>query len=55
MSCIEIAGTTGAGHTANPMVSQAKTSSSITEIRSSKNLQKLHYQDLKTREEYACP
>lgn len=55
MSCTEIAGTTGVGHTANPVVSQAKMSSSITEIRSSKNLRKLHYQDLKTREEYVCP
>lgn len=35
MSCIEIVGTTGAGHTANPVVSQGKMSSSIREMRAS--------------------
>lgn len=35
MPCIEVVGTTGAGHTANPMVSQGKKTSSIIEIRTS--------------------
>lgn len=35
MSCIEIVGTTGAEHTANPVVSEGKMSLSISEMRDS--------------------